>query len=263
VVAELLDRACRVIDLSADFRLRDPVLYQRWYAEHLAPNLLPHAVYGLPEFRADDIRDARLVAVPGCYPTGMLLGVLPLVRHGCIAPGSTVIVDSKSGATGAGRGARTDLLFCEVAESVRPYGIGVHRHNPEMEQEIRLAGAEGVSVLFAPHLLPVRRGIISTIYASLAPGRSAADCERAWQDAYRGAAFVDLLGSGSYPALRDVQGTNRCAIGWWGDDARHLMVVTTAIDNLGKGAAGQAIQCLNLQLGVGETTGLDGPAVVP
>lgn len=263
VVAALLARGGRVIDLSADFRLRDPAVYRRWYGEHPAPELLSEAIYGLPEVHRDEIRTARLVATPGCYPTGMLLGVLPLVRGRCLRRGSVVTVDAKSGATGAGRSTRTDLLFCEVADSIRPYNIGVHRHTPEMEQELHRGGGQGMSVLFAPHLLPTRRGILSTIYVTLADGRSVADCERALGDTYADAAFVDLLGRDTYPVLRDVQGTNRCAIGWWGDDARGIMVITTAIDNLGKGAAGQAVQCLNLQLGLPETTALNSPALVP
>ena len=262
VVADLLGRGCRVIDLGADFRLRDPAAYGRWYGDHRAPALLKEAVYGLAEIYRDEIRDARLVAVPGCYPTGMLLGTLPFVRYGCVCAQGTIIVDAKSGATGAGRSARTDLLFCEVAESIRPYDIGVHRHTSEMEQELALAGAEGISVIFAPHLLPMRRGILTTVYVPLGEC-SQTRCEEALQAMYGAAPFVDLLGSGSYPATRDVKGTNRCSIGWWFDEARRMAVVVTAIDNLGKGAAGQAVQCLNLQLGCPETTALDHPALVP
>lgn len=262
-VADLLEHGCRVLDLSADFRLRDPEVYARWYAEHPVPALLAEAVYGLPEIHGDAIRGARLVAVPGCYPTGMLLGTVPLIRHGCVAPGGMITVDAKSGATGAGRGARTELLFCEVDDSIRPYSIGVHRHIPEMEQEVRRAGGTDLTVLFAPHLLPIRRGILSTIYVPLGDGVSAAGCEAVFRDAYARAPFVHLLGADSFPALRDVQGTNRCVIGWWADETRRILVVTTAIDNLGKGAAGQAVQCLNLQIGCDPLTGLDQVALVP
>jgi N-acetyl-gamma-glutamyl-phosphate reductase len=227
------------------------------------PDLLGEAVYGLAEFYRGEIREARLVATPGCYATGMLLGTLPLVRHGCVRPGSMIVVDAKSGVTGAGRAARTDLLFSEIAESTRPYDIGVHRHTPEMDQELARTGVEGLSVVFAPHLLPARRGILSTIYVPLADGCSPVRCEDAFHATYAGASFIDLLGWGEYPALRDVQGTNRCTIGWWWDEARRIAVVVTAIDNLGKGAAGQAIQCLNLQLGCAEATALDRPALVP
>jgi N-acetyl-gamma-glutamyl-phosphate reductase len=262
-VADLLERGCRVIDLSADFRLRDPAVYARSYTVHPAPELLALAVYGLPEAWRDEIETAQLVATPGCYPTGMLLATIPLLRRGQVRAQATIIVDAKSGATGAGRGARTDLLFCEVAESVRPYSIGVHRHAPEMEQEVARAGGDGVSVLFAPHLVPLRRGILSTVYVPLAPGTSVADCEAAFRDAYERSPFVHLLGAGVYPALRDVQGTNRCGLGWWGTPGGDTLVVTTAIDNLGKGAAGQAIQCFNIQIGCPEATALDHPALVP
>jgi N-acetyl-gamma-glutamyl-phosphate reductase len=262
-VAELLERGCRVLDLSADFRLRDPEVYRRWYAEHPVPGLLDEAVYGLVEVNRERIRGARLVAVPGCYPTGMLLGAIPLVRHGCVRPGGTITVDAKSGATGAGRGPRTDLLFCEISESVKAYAIGTHRHTPEMEQGLAAVGAGSWSVLFVPHLIPVRRGILSTIYVPLADGCTVARCEEAFRSAYADAAFVDVLGAGVYPATRDVWGTNRCAIGWWIDEGRQGAVIVTAIDNLGKGAAGQAVQCLNLQLGYPETMGLDYPASVP
>jgi N-acetyl-gamma-glutamyl-phosphate reductase len=262
-VAELVRRGCRVLDLSADFRLHDPAAYGRWYGEHPVPALLRDAVYGLVELHREDIRRARLVAVPGCYPTGMLLGVVPLVRHGCARPGATITVDAKSGATGAGRSARTELLFCEVAETVRAYDIGTHRHTPEMEQELAAAGGGQWSVLFAPHLLPARRGILTTIYVPLADGCTAARCEEAFRATYAGEPFIDLMGAGVYPAIRDVQGTNRCAIGWWIDEMRRVAVIVTTIDNLGKGAAGQAVQCLNLHLDYPETTGLDQPALVP
>jgi N-acetyl-gamma-glutamyl-phosphate reductase len=265
VIVDLLGSGCRVIDLGADFRLRDVAVYQRWYGEHPAAHLLEEAVYGLCEFYREAIRPARLVAVPGCYPTGMLLGVLPLLRAGCVARGAVIAVDAKSGATGAGRGARTELLFCEVDGTIRAYDVGVHRHTPEMEQEVALAatGGPAPSVLFAPHLLPIRRGILSTIYVPRMPGCSLTRCEEVFQRAYESEPFIDLRGRGAYPSLRDVQGTNRCAIGWWGNDGGETLVVVTAIDNLGKGAAGQAVQCLNLQLGCVETTALEQAALVP
>jgi N-acetyl-gamma-glutamyl-phosphate reductase len=261
-VAEILGGGRRVIDISADFRLDGPT-YARWYAEHPFPELLREAVYGLPEVHGVAIRGARLVAAPGCYPTAMLLGTLPLVRAGCVAPGSVVTVDAKSGVTGAGRTLKTELLFCEVADSVRPYSVGVHRHTPEMEQEVRRAGGGDLSVLFVPHLLPIRRGILATMYVALASGVGAGACDEAFRRAYAGSPFIDLLGPGAYPALRDVQGTNRCAIGWYVDEPRRIAVVISAIDNLGKGAAGQAVQCMNLQLGCDERAGLEGLALVP
>ncbi len=258
VVKELLARGRRVIDLSADFRLRDPAVYARAYHEHAAPELLADAVYGLPEAYRDRLPGARLVAAPGCYPTGALLGLLPLARAGLIT--EPVVVDAKSGTTGAGRAAKVEQLFAEVNENFRPYAIGTHRHAPEIEQELRAAGGRA-GVLFVPHLLPVSRGILSTIYVRT-PGRRPplADLFAA---AYRDEPFVVLAGEGDPPALRDVRGTNRCAIGWRWDAATEQAVVVTAIDNLGKGAAGQAVQCLNLLLGLPETTGLEAPALVP
>jgi N-acetyl-gamma-glutamyl-phosphate reductase len=257
-VRELLGRGRRVIDISADFRLRDPAVYARWYAEHPAPELLSEAVYGLPELHRERLCDARLVAVPGCYPTGALLGLAPLARKGYLR--EPVVIDAKSGTTGAGRGAKVEQLFAEVNENARPYAIGAHRHGPEIDQELRACGASAPA-LFVPHLLPVSRGILSTMYVHAAEGRP--PLEALFGEAYGREPFVVLHGEGRPPELRDVRGTNRCAIGWrWDARTRHAVIVT-AIDNLGKGASGQAVQCLNLMLGLPETAGLDAPALVP
>ena len=258
IVRDLVRRGRTVLDLSADFRLHDPAVYARWYGTHPAPELLPDAVYGLPELHRDAIRGARLVACPGCYPTGALLGLAPLARAGLLH--EPVVVDAKSGTTGAGRGAKTEQLFAEVNENFRPYAIGAHRHGPEIDQEIRLAGARA-GVLFVPHLLPVSRGILSTMYVRLPDGRP--PLETLFAQAYRDEPFIVLRGEGPAPELREVRGTNRCAIGWRWDDASGHAVVVTAIDNLGKGAAGQAVQCFNLMRGLPETTGLLAPALVP
>jgi N-acetyl-gamma-glutamyl-phosphate reductase len=258
VVAALVRRGRRVLDLSADFRLRDPALYARWYGEHPAPELLRDAVYGLPELYRDRIREATLVACPGCYPTGALLGIVPLVRAGMVR--EPVVVDAKSGTTGAGRGTKVEQLFAEVNENFRPYSIATHRHQPEIEQEMRAAGASG-GVLFVPHLLPVSRGILSTIYVRVTGGASR--LAAAFEAAYAAEPFVVLRGEGPPPELREVRGTNRCVVGWRWDAASGYAVVVTAIDNLGKGAAGQALQCFNLMLGLAETTGLEAPALVP
>jgi N-acetyl-gamma-glutamyl-phosphate reductase len=257
VVRDLVQRGRRVIDLSADFRFRDAAVYGRWYGEHPAPDLLAQAVYGLPEVYRDRLRSARLVAVPGCYPTGALLGLVPLARAGLLT--EPIVIDAKSGTTGAGRGAKVEQLFAEVNENFRPYAIGAHRHGPEIEQELRAAGAAGVP-LFVPHLLPVSRGILSTMYVRA--------CERPALDAifsraYADEPFVVLRGDGPPPELREVRGSNRCAIGWRWDAASGQAIVITAIDNLGKGAAGQAVQCLNLMLGLPETTALEAGALVP
>ena len=247
----------QAVDISADFRLRDPAVYARWYGPHAAPELLAEAVYGLPELYRDALRTARLVAVPGCYPTGALLGLVPLARAGLVR--EPVVVDAKSGTTGAGRSAKVEQLFAEVNENCRPYAIGGHRHQPEIDQELRRAGA-GASALFVPHLLPVSRGIISTIYVAMKGG--AARLEQLFVAAYADEPFIVLRGA-QPPELREVRGTNRCAIGWHWDESTGRAVVVTAIDNLGKGAAGQAVQCLNVLLGLAETTGLEAPALVP
>jgi N-acetyl-gamma-glutamyl-phosphate reductase len=257
LVREVLADGRRALDISADFRLRDAAVYARWYGTHAAPELLPEAVYGLPEIYRDALRNARLVAVPGCYPTGALLGLVPLARARLMR--EPVVVDAKSGTTGAGRGLKVDQLFAEVNENCRPYAIGGHRHQPEIDQELRRAGA-GASCLFVPHLLPVSRGIISTMY--VATSANTAALSELFEQAYRQEPFVVLRGA-QPPELREVRGTNRCAIGWHWDEATGRAVIVTAIDNLGKGAAGQAIQCMNLLLGLPEITGLESPALVP
>ena len=258
VVQDLLARGCRVIDLSADFRLHDAAVYARWYTTHPAPGLLAEAVYGLPELYRERLRSARLIAAPGCYPTGALLGLVPLARAGVLRDG--VVIDAKSGTTGAGRGAKLEQLFAEVNENFRPYAIGAHRHAPEIEQELAAAGPTA-SVLFVPHLLPVSRGILSTMYVRVTGGRP--PLAEIFQEAYGAEPFVVLRGEGPPPELREVRGTNRCVIGWRWDAASGHAIVVTAIDNLGKGASGQAVQCLNVALGLPETTGLVAPALVP
>jgi N-acetyl-gamma-glutamyl-phosphate reductase len=257
IVVDCLKRGARVLDLSADFRFRDGDVFLRWYGAHPAPELLTEAVYGLPEVYRDRLPAARLVAVPGCYPTGALLGLLPLARAGLIQ--EPVLIDAKSGTTGAGRSARTEQLFAEVNENFRAYGIDGHRHWPEIEQELRAGGARAGAV-FVPHLLPVSRGILSTMYVRLKDGSGLGEIYR---KAYAKEPFVVLRGEGPPPELREVRGSNRCVIGWrWMPD-RGVAVVLTAIDNLGKGAAGQAVQCMNAMLGLAETTALENVPLVP
>ena len=258
VVAELVRRGRRVIDLSADFRLRDAAVYTRWYTPHPAPELLAEAVYGLPELYRARLRAARIVACPGCYPTGALLGLVPLARAGLLR--EPVVIDAKSGTTGAGRGVKVDQLFAEVNENFRPYAIGEHRHGPEIDQELRAAGAAR-GALFVPHLLPLNRGLLCTMYVRTGGARPR--LAELFQGAYDGEPFVVLRGEDAPPELRDVRGTNRCAIGWRWDGASGQAIVVTAIDNLGKGASGQAVQCLNVILDLPETTGLEAPALVP
>ena len=257
-VARALETCGRAIDLSADFRLRDASVFRQWYGEHPVPALLEGAVYGIPELSRQRLRGASLIAVPGCYPTGALLGLVPLGRAGAVGDGP-IVVDSKSGATGAGRSAKTDLLFCEVDEGVRPYGVGSHRHTPELLQELAGAGVRN-AVLFTPHLLPIRRGILSTMYVPLRPD---VDLDGIYEAAYAGEPFIHRLGPGVFPDVRHVRGTNHVHLGWKEMPEAGTAIVVTAIDNLGKGAAGQAVQCFNVAFGLDETTGLGGLAAVP
>jgi N-acetyl-gamma-glutamyl-phosphate reductase len=257
-ILEALKRDVAVLDLSADFRLRSADDFRRWYGEHPAPKLLSDAVYGIPEFARERLRSAKIIAVPGCYPTGALFGLVPLVRAGVVGDGP-IIVDSKSGVSGAGRGAKTELLFGEIQENLRAYGVGRHRHLPEIEQELRAVGCTS-TVVFTPHLLPIRRGILTTLYVPL---RGASDLGSAFEAAYRREPFVELLGEGRFPEVRDVRGTNGVQIGWTVLDPKPIAVVVTAIDNLGKGGSGQGVQCLNVRFGFDERAGLDQIAAVP
>jgi N-acetyl-gamma-glutamyl-phosphate reductase len=257
IVAALRRRDRIVIDQSADFRLRDVATYAAWYGDHhAAPHLLEEAVYGIPEIYRERLRATRLVAVPGCYPTCALLGLVPLARAGLVR--EPVVIDAKSGTTGAGRGAKVEQLFAEVSENFRPYAVGGHRHHPEIEQELRAAGA-GAGVVFVPHLLPLARGMECTMYVRVGadPGLAAL-----FERAYATEPFVVLRGA-EPPTISEVRGTNRCAVGWRYDAATGYAIVMTTLDNLGKGAAGEAVQCMNVVLGLAETTGLDAPALVP
>jgi N-acetyl-gamma-glutamyl-phosphate reductase len=261
VVAGLIEQNKRVIDLSADFRLHDPNLYQRWYRPHKTPHLLARAVYGLTELHRKAIGKARLVANPGCYPTGAVLGLAPLFAKKMVR--GTVVIDAKSGVTGAGRASTVDLSFSEVNDNFKAYNIGVHRHAPEIEQELgELLGAP-VSVLFAPHLLPINRGILSTMYVELKKIPAENDLERLYKQFYRDEPFIRVLSPGTFPQTKDVRGANDCAIGFRFDARTERLVVITAIDNLVKGAAGQAVQNMNLMYGWPETEGLRQTALVP
>jgi N-acetyl-gamma-glutamyl-phosphate reductase len=246
-----LQSGARVIDLSADFRLRDAAAYAHWYGvEHPAPELLEEAVYGLTEHVGDQLPGARLVANPGCYPTSILLPLLPLQRAGAVA--GTVVADSKSGVSGAGRGPKQHTHFVEVAENFSPYAIGrSHRHLPEMEQALGQVG----SLVFSPHLLPVRRGILSTLYIPLAEGWGEARVRELLEERYATAPFVRVLPAGQLATLAHAVGTNRCVFAL--TPADRLLIVTSALDNLIKGAAGQAVQNLNGMFSLPETTGLE------
>ena len=245
----LLAAGVTVFDLSAAFRLREPALYPRHYGfEHGHPDLLDRAVYGLPELAGDALREASLVACPGCYPTSVILPLRPLVEGGIIDVTRPVIVDSASGVSGAGRTPTVKSLFCEV--SLQPYGVLAHRHQPEMAQE------SGARILFTPHLVALDRGILSTIHADLAPGATERDARECLQARYGSEPFVRLLPAGQWPSIASVERTNLCDIGMTADESGTHLVVASAIDNLLKGAAGQAVQAFNVRFGLDQTTGL-------
>ena len=253
----LLNAGARVIDLSADFRIKNAETYQDFYAhEHRAPELLPTAVYGLPEIYRDKIRDAQLVACPGCYPTSILLPVIPLLRERLVEPGS-IIANSLSGVSGAGRKAELDYLFVECNESVRPYGVPKHRHLAEIEQELSIAAGNRVTMQFTPHLIPVNRGILTTLYFT--PTNALPDTKKV-EDAFRAAygdePFVRLLVGNKLPDTKNVVGSNFIEIAWRLDPRTGRLIVMSAEDNLLKGASGQAIQCFNILCGYPETEGL-------
>jgi N-acetyl-gamma-glutamyl-phosphate reductase len=255
----LLQLGCQVIDLSADFRVKSAAVYKDFYAhDHPAPELLSQAVYGLPEVYREQIKKASLIASPGCYPTSILLPTLPLLKAGLIQPAS-IIADALSGVSGAGRKAELDYLFVECNESVRPYGIPKHRHLSEIEQELSLAAGTQVTIQFTPHLIPVNRGILTTLY--LAPtGNDASSLANrvtaCYQAAYANEPFVRLLEGKGLPDTKNVVGTNVIEIAWRHDPRTGRLIVMSAEDNLVKGASGQAVQSMNLMCGYPETAGL-------
>jgi N-acetyl-gamma-glutamyl-phosphate reductase len=256
IARALLERGLRVIDLSADFRLADAAVYEEFYGHpHPAPDLLEQAVYGLPEVRADEIKTARLVASPGCYPTSILLPLLPLLRGNLIDP-ATIVANSMSGVSGAGRKADVSLLFCECNESARAYGVPKHRHLSEIEQELSLAAGKNVTISFIPHLIPVNTGIATTTTAMLREGISAAAVGDALEAAYAESPFVRLLGKGACADTKNVTRTNFIDIGWQYDSRTGRVILMSAEDNLGKGAGGQAVQSFNLMFGFSEIDGL-------
>lgn len=245
-----------VIDLSADFRLRDPYLYEEWYGgPHKAVELQQKAVYGLSEVFRHAIRDARLIACPGCYPTATQLPLIPLLQAKAIES-SHIIVDAKSGMTGAGRAAKEAMLFSEVNEGVHAYGIGSHRHGPEIEQGLSEAAGRDVMVSFTPHLMPMNRGILATSYVTLAGDHHVDDLRRILTEYYRYEPFVHVMPEGVSPATRHVRGSNHCMINVFADRVPGRAILVSAIDNLVKGASGQAIQNFNIHYGMPEQTGL-------
>jgi N-acetyl-gamma-glutamyl-phosphate reductase len=262
--APLVEKGIRVVDLSADFRLKSAEVYKSFYAhEHPAPGLLNLSVYGLPEIYREQIRESRFIAAPGCYPTSILLPTIPLLRAGLVQA-TGIIADSLSGVSGAGRKAEVDYLFVECNESVRAYGVPKHRHLSEIEQELSVAAQKDVVINFTPHLIPVNRGILTTLYLKptkpLANAKATADFEAAVRDCYAkvygNEPFVRILEGSRLPDTKNVVGTNFIEIAWRLDSRTGRLLVFSAIDNLTKGAAGQAIQAMNLMFGVEETAGL-------
>jgi len=257
----LVERGVRVIDLSADFRLRDTATFRQWYGlEHGATALLQEAVYGLPEFKRARIREARVIGLPGCYPTAVQLGLLPLLETGAIET-TGIIADCKSGVSGAGREAKVGSLFAEVADSFKAYGLPGHRHWPEITQGLTDIAGGPVSLTFVPHLVPMVRGIHATLYARLHD--PALDVQQLFEQRYAGEPCVDVLPAGSTPETRGVRGTNRCRIAVHRGPDPRTVIVLSVIDNLVKGASGQAVQCLNLMFGLREDLALDAPPLAP
>ncbi len=262
LVPQLLEAGKKVVDLSADFRISNSAIYEKWYQPHSSAQYLHEAVYGLAELRRKEIADARLVANPGCYPTSVILSLSPLLRAGFIDP-ATLVVDSKSGTSGAGRSANTGTLYCEVNEGFKAYKVGEHRHTPEIEQELSLQFGEEVVITFTPHLVPMSRGILSTMYAQGKPGIEKITMHDALVEAYVDEPFVRVLPLGQYPAVQMVRGSNFCDIGLQVDERTGRVIVIGVIDNLVKGAAGQAIQNMNLMLGFPEAEGLGAAPLFP
>lgn len=258
---EILSRV-KIIDLSADFRIKDVAVYEKWYGIiHPCPQYLPEAVYGLCEINREAIKDARILANPGCYPTCSTLSVYPLVKEGVI-DASTLIIDAKSGTSGAGRGAKVDNLYCEVNENMKAYGVATHRHTPEIEEQLGYAGGCEVTINFTPHLVPMNRGILVTEYAKLK--RKADGALPAWEEIravydkyYAGETFIRVLDKGACPETKWVEGSNYVDIGFVIDERTGRIIMMGALDNLVKGAAGQAVQNMNLLFGLKESEGLE------
>lgn len=263
-VAELRDAGLVVLDLSADFRLRSLETYREWYGEHPAPDRIDEAVYGLAELHREAIRNADLIAVPGCYPTSAILPLAPLLRAGLVDLSAPIVIDAKSGVSGAGRAAKARTHFPETAESLRAYAIaGRHRHTPEIEQELSRAADTDVRVIFSPHLVPMTRGILSTAYIRPLGDVDAARCTAHARELYADSPSVHVLEPGSCPDTLWVRGSNRMHISYTDDARSGWIVAQGALDNLVKGASGQAIQCLNVRFGLDEGVGLRQPALWP
>jgi N-acetyl-gamma-glutamyl-phosphate reductase len=254
-VPEFIKRQKKVIDLSADFRFDDAAVYEAVYQPHTAKDLLKTAVYGLSEIYAEQIATATLIGNPGCYPTGVLLPLIPLLKNNLLDP-ATLVADSKSGASGAGRSLSIASHYCEVNESFRPYKVATHRHNPEMDAVLSREAQLSVSITFVPHLVPMTRGMLTTIYATPAAGLKAGDLAECYAAAYSQRPFIRLCSEDRMPDTLNVRATNFCDIGFKLDEPNNRLIIISAIDNLVKGAAGQAVQNMNIMLGFDETAGL-------
>lgn len=263
IVVKAHQAGTKVIDLGADFRLKDPLVYSEWYGqEHPAPGLLEQAVYGLSELYAEEIRGAQIVANPGCFPTSIVLGLAPLLQEKVIRPKS-IIADSKSGVSGAGKALSERSHFVECNENINPYGVSGHRHRPEIEQELGVLADEKFRISFTPHLMPITRGILSTIYADLTGGFTEEAIRELYADFYSESNFVRILPAGVWPHTKWVYGSNFCDINFAIDAEAGRITVMSVIDNVVKGASGQAIQNMNLMFGFHETTGLGNPGLCP
>jgi N-acetyl-gamma-glutamyl-phosphate reductase len=262
-VPALLKSDCKIVDLSADYRLHDAQVYGDWYkTPHLNPEIIQQAVYGLPELHRDKIRQAQLVANPGCYPTSAILALAPLMQESWM-DAQSIIIDSKSGVSGAGRKLSQTTQFCEANESVTAYGVAEHRHTPEIEQELnKLSGSE-LTVSFSPHLMPMTRGMLTTAYVNLKKNITRDGLHGLFANYYKSERFVRVLDAGQYANTAHVAGSNFCDIGVQVDTRNQRAIITSAIDNLMKGASSQAVQNMNLMLGIDETTGLDAPPLFP
>jgi len=257
-VPELMEHGIKVVDLSADFRFRDVTVYESHYQPHTARHLSENAVYGLSEINFNKIQNASLIGNPGCYPTSLLLPLLPLVQNKMVRTNS-IIADAKSGVSGAGRSVSLGTHFCEVNESFKAYKVSNHRHTPEMEENLSIAAGEPVQITFVPHLVPITRGMLTTIYADLSQDVSEADIRECLESYYKNHHFVRICKEGTFPDVSNVKTTNFCDIGLKVDARNNRLVLVSAIDNLVKGAAGQAVQNMNLMMGINEKTGLDSP----
>ncbi len=262
VAPGFLKKGLKIVDLSADFRITDARVYEKWYEPHLAPDLLKEAIYGIPELHREEIKKARLVANPGCYPTSVILALAPALKHRLIDL-RTIIADSKSGVSGAGRSAVQSSLFGEVSENFKAYKVTEHRHMPEIEQELSRLAGEKINLTFTPHLVPMKRGILSTTYATLTKPLSEKDVFEIYSEFYRREKFIRLRTPDLLPGTADVFGSNYCDIGLKIDQRFNRLILLSAIDNLVKGASGQAVQNMNLMLGFEEAAGLDLVPVFP